>query len=74
MHGFPQASKDLTIAAGMMATMGSLTTARNVSTHDGTIAEHIRRQGTVSTGKTNMPELGLGSYTYNRVYDTTYNA
>lgn len=74
MHGFPQAPKDLAATAGMVTTMGSLALAHNVPAHDSIVVERIRRQGTVLIGKTNTPEFGLGSHTYNRVYGTTRNA
>ncbi|KHK58257.1 amidase [Ralstonia sp. A12] len=74
MHGFPQAPKDLTAVAGMVTTMGSRALARNVPARDSIMAERIRRQGTVFIGKTNTPEFGLGSHTYNQVYGITRNA
>lgn len=74
MHGFPQAPKDLAATAGMVTAMGSLAMARNVPTYDSIVVERIRRQGTVLIGKTNTPEFGLGSHTYNRVYGITRNA
>jgi len=74
MHGFPQAPKDLSATAGMVTTMGSLALADNVPAHDSIMVERLRRQGTVLIGKTNTPEFGLGSHTYNRVYGTTRNA
>jgi amidase len=74
MHGFPQAPKDLAATAGIATTMGSLAMARHVPAHDSIVVERIRRQGTVLIGKTNTPEFGLGSHTYNRVYGLTRNA
>ena len=74
MHGFPQAPKDLSATAGMVTTMGSPALAHNVPAHDSIVVERVRRQGTVLIGKTNTPEFGLGSHTYNRVYGTTRNA
>jgi amidase len=74
MHGFPQAPKDLAATAGLVTTMGSLALADHVPTHDSIVVERLRRQGTVLIGKTNTPEFGLGSHTYNRVYGTTRNA
>ncbi|MDE2204444.1 MAG: amidase, partial [Burkholderiaceae bacterium] len=74
MHGFPQAPKDLAATAGLVTTMGSLALANHVPTHDSIVVERLRRQGTVLVGKTNTPEFGLGSHTYNRVYGTTGNA
>ena len=67
MHGFPQAPKDLTAVSGMVTTMGSRALARNVPARDSIMAERLRRQGTVFIGKTNTPEFGLGSHTYNQV-------
>jgi amidase len=74
MHGFPQAPKDLAATAGMVTSMGSLALARHVPAHDSIVVERVRRQGAVLIGKTNTPEFGLGSHTYNRVYGTTRNA
>ena len=74
MHGIPQAIKDLSPAKGIVMTSGSLNMANVRSAADGLIAERIRKAGAIIIGKTNTPEFGLGSQTYNAVYGVTRNA
>lgn len=74
LHGMPQAPKDLTAAAGIPFTMGSPIFARNIALTDSIIVERARASGAILIGKTNTPELGLGSNTYNPLFGTTPNA
>ncbi len=74
MHGMPQAIKDLSPAAGIRTTMGSPIFANNVPATDGLIAARAKRAGAIVIGKTNVPEFGLGSQTYNNVFGPTRNA
>lgn len=74
MHGFPAAPKDLANVAGMVTTMGSPILANHVPKSDAVMIERMRRSGAIFIGKTNTPEMGLGSHTYNPVYGTTGNA
>jgi amidase len=74
MHGFPQAPKDLTATAGLTTTMGFRGMANHVPTHDSVVAARMRAAGSVFIGKTNTPEFGLGSHTYNAVFGATGNA
>ncbi len=74
MHGFPQAPKDLAATAGLTTTMGSLALKNNVPKVDALVVERARRAGAILIGKSNTPEFGLGSHTYNRVFGTTRNA
>jgi amidase len=74
MYGFPQAPKDLMNTAGIVTTMGSPLFKSFVPTHDSILVERIRRAGAILIGKTNVPEFGLGSHTYNPVFGTTSNA
>jgi len=74
MHGFPQAPKDLVNTAGIVTTLGSPILKNNVPATDAIIVERARRSGAVLIGKTNTPEFGLGSHTYNTVFGTTLNA
>ncbi len=74
MHGLPQAIKDLSPAKGIAFTSGSLNMAHEVARVDGLIAERMRKAGAIFIGKTNTPEFGLGSQTYNSVYGVTRNA
>lgn len=74
MHGFPQAPKDLTNTAGIVTTQGSPLFASHVPAHDSLLVERLRSAGSILIGKTNTPEFGLGSHTYNPVFGTTSNA
>lgn len=74
MHGFPQAPKDLAAVAGMVTTMGSPIFRDAVTGHDAIVVERMRRAGSIFFGRTNTPELGLGSHTYNTVHGVTRNA
>lgn len=74
MHGFPLAPKDLTATAGIPTVMGSLNLQKNVTTHDSIIVERMKKSGAILVGKTNTPEFGLGSHTYNEVFGITRNA
>ena len=73
MHGMPQAIKDLAPTAGLRTTFGSRLTEHFVPTADALIVERMRAAGCIIIGKTNVPEHGLGSHTFNDVYGTTLN-
>lgn len=74
MHGFPQAPKDLANTAGIVTSSGSPILKDFVPKTDAIIVERARRAGAILVGKTNTPEFGLGSHTYNPVFGTTGNA
>ncbi|MFL1905789.1 amidase [Streptomyces tauricus] len=75
MHGFPHAVKDLADVEGMPTTYGLIPLSTvTPATADSLFVERIRAAGAIFIGKTNTPELGLGSHTYNNVFGTTYNA
>ncbi|HEX5281242.1 MAG TPA: amidase [Micropepsaceae bacterium] len=73
MHGFPQAIKDLAAAAGIRMTQGSPILKDFVPSTDSIHVERVKRAGAIVIGKTNTPEFGLGSQTYNPVSGTTLN-
>jgi len=73
LHGLPIAFKDLHDAKGFVCTRGSAIYRTHVSTSDALVVERLRRAGAIAIGKTNVPEFGLGSHTYNAVYGTTRN-
>ena len=75
MHGFPQAVKDLANVEGMKTTMGffPLDTVKPAAA-DSLFVERVRAAGAIFIGKTNTPEFGLGSNTYNNLFPTTFNA
>src|SRR5713101_6580092 len=74
LHGFPQAIKDLTATKGIRTTQGSPILKDFVPQEDAIYVERIKRAGGIIIGKTNTPEFGLGSQTYNPVFGTTLNA
>src|SRR5271168_5264177 len=74
LHGFPLAVKDLMPVKGIRMTMGSPILKDFVPDADGIIVERQRKAGAIFIGKTNTPEFGLGSHTYNPVYGATRNA
>lgn len=73
LHGLPTAFKDLESAIGFPFTRGSPIYKDVVGTEDTAIVERIRHAGAIPIGKTNVPEFGMGSHTYNHVYGTTRN-
>ena len=73
MHGFPHAVKDLAAAKGLPHTSGSRIFADRVAESDDVVVARIRAAGAIIIGKTNTPEFGLGSQTYNEVWGTTAN-
>ena len=73
MHGFPHAVKDLAATKGIRTTRGSVL-ADGVPTEDAIFVERLKASGAIIIGKTNTPEFGLGSQTYNSVLGTTRNA
>jgi amidase len=74
LHGFPLAVKDLMAVKGIRSTQGSPIFKDFVPEADGIVVERMRRAGGIFIGKTNAPEFGLGSHTYNSVYGATRNA
>ncbi len=73
LHGLPIAHKDLEPTAGIRTTMGSPLLADWVPQEDGLIVTRLRNAGAVTIGKTNTPELGAGSQTFNSVFGATRN-
>jgi amidase len=74
LHGFPHAVKDLQPVKGIRSTQGSPILKDFVPTADSLMVERLRKAGAIIIGKTNAPEFGLGSHTYNPVYGITRNA
>src|SRR4051794_34883767 len=73
LHGLPIAVKDLEETAGMRTTYGSPLFAENVPEHDSLLVERLRQAGALVIGKTNTPEFGAGSQTFNAVFGATRN-
>jgi amidase len=74
LHGFPQAIKDLAPARGIRWTSGSPLFKDRVAQTDAVFVRRMKDAGAIVIGKTNTPEFGLGSHSYNPVFGTTLNA
>ncbi len=74
LHGLPQAIKDLSDVAGFRTSLGSPLTPHKPAAQDGLMAARMRAAGCIMIGKTNSPEFGLGSHTFNAVFGATTNA
>jgi amidase len=73
LHGMPFAIKDLSEAAGLACTYGSANYRDFVPDFDDIHVARIRAAGAIIIGKTNAPEMGLGSQSYNSVFGVTRN-
>jgi amidase len=74
LHGFPLAPKELTAAKGIRFTEGSPIFRDRIALEDSLVVARMRAAGGIIIGKTNTPEFGLGSQTYNPMFGTTFNA
>jgi amidase len=73
LFGFPHAVKDLADAAGFPTTYASPLFKDNIAKQDALIIERVRKAGGIIIGKTNVPEFGLGSHTYNKLFGPCHN-
>ncbi len=73
LHGLPVVHKDLAETRGMRTTYGSPIYADNVPDFDALIVERLHAAGAISLGKSNTPEFGAGSQTFNAVFGATRN-
>ena len=73
LHGLPVAHKDLALTRGMRTTFGSPLFRDFVPGEDSLIVERLHAAGAIAIGKTNTPEFGAGSQTFNPVFGATLN-
>ncbi|SDN32665.1 amidase [Lutimaribacter pacificus] len=73
LHGIPMAVKDLANVAGFPTSFGSPAMPTAPAKSDDLMVARMRAAGAVFIGKTNTPEFGLGSHTFNPVHGTTLN-
>jgi len=73
LHGVPIAHKDLANTAGIRTTLGSPVFAENVPDTNALVVQRAIDAGAVTVGKTNTPEFGAGSHTFNAVFGSTAN-
>jgi amidase len=73
LHGLPVAHKDLQPTQGIRTTFGSPIFKDFVPAEDSLLVERMRQAGAILVGKTNTPEFGAGSQTFNPVFGSTLN-
>jgi amidase len=73
LFGLPVAHKDLVPTKGIRTTYGSPIYRDHVPDEDALIIERMRAAGAITIGKTNTPEFGAGSQTFNEVFGATCN-
>jgi amidase len=73
LHGLPVGVKDLTETMGIRTTYGSPLYRDFVPDHDALVVERMKNAGAIVLGKTNTPEFGMGSHTFNPVFGATLN-
>jgi amidase len=74
MHGMPHAVKDGSDVEGLPTSEGSPIFAGTIAKADNLMIAKIRSEGAIFIGKTNLPEFGMGSQTYNEVFGATGSA
>lgn len=73
LHGLPMLHKDLADTAGIRTTHGSPLFAEHVPAENALVVQRAIDAGSVTMGKTNTPEFGAGSQTFNAVFGVTNN-
>ncbi len=73
LYGLPVAHKDLHETRGIRTTYGSPIYSAHVPSRDAVFIKRIKRAGAITIGKTNTPEFGAGSQTFNPVFGATKN-
>jgi len=73
LHGLPMAIKDLSLTRGLRTTFGSMLYRSFVPTSDELYVERVKGAGAIIIGKTNTPEFGAGSQTFNALFGATRN-
>ncbi len=73
LHGLPVAHKETNLAAGIRSTSGSRIYADRIPDESTLIVERLQNGGAIAIGKSNAPEFGAGSHTFNEVFGVTRN-
>lgn len=73
LHGLPHAVKDLALTDGVRTTFGSRIYRDFIPGEDALFVERLKAAGAIIIGKTNTPEFGAGSQTFNEVFGATRN-
>ena len=73
LHGLPVAHQDLLETRGIRTAFGSPLYKDYITSEDDIVVDRMRRAGAITIGKTNTPEFGAGSQTFNKVFGATHN-
>jgi len=73
LFGLPMAIKDLADVIGLPTRRGSVVTPDTPAVSDSVFVERLKAAGVIIVGKTNTPEFGAGSNTFNEVFGATRN-
>jgi len=73
LHGIPLPVKDLVATKGLRTTWGSPVFSDHVPLKDDLVAARVRAAGAVIAAKTNVPEWGQGSHSFNPIFGVTRN-
>ncbi len=73
LHGLPAAHKDLRLTRGIRTTFGSPLYRDYVPAENDLVVDRLQAAGVITLGKTNTPEFGAGSQTFNTVFGATRN-
>jgi len=73
LDGLPIAVKDLEETQGILTTSGSKIFQNNIPKIDSPMVQNLKKSGCIIIGKTNVPEFGVGSQTYNTIFGSTKN-
>ena len=73
LHGLPMAPKDLLDLQGFPTTAGFVPYADRIAQDDSVLIARQRSAGALAIGKSNVPEFGLGSHTFNALFGATHN-
>jgi amidase len=73
LHGLPHAVKDLALTTGLRTTFGSPIYKDFIPAEDALFVERLKQAGVIIIGKTNTPEFGAGSQTFNEIFGATRN-
>jgi amidase len=73
LSGLPIAYKDLIPTKGIRTTFGSKVYEKKIPEENHLLVERLSQAGAITLGKTNTPEFGAGSQTFNAVFGATRN-
>ncbi len=73
LHGLPITIKDLTPTKGILTTQGSSIYKDTVPEQDALIVQRLKKASAIIVGKSNTPEFGAGSHTFNTIFGSTHN-